>query len=150
LALVNDILKVYKIEENKVVLENTVFNLEDKILAIKNSLETIAKKNNNQIEVKMDSQLPEFLFGDSIRLSQIIMNLLSNSLKFTKNGKVSVIIDLVKKENDLYYISFKIIDNGIGIPKQYQEKVFEKFVQIERIDEDYQGTGLGLTIVQKL
>ena len=150
LALVNDILKVYKIEENKVVLENVVFNLEDKLITIKDSLETIARKNNNQIEVKVDQQLPEFLYGDAIRLSQIIMNLLSNSLKFTKNGKVSVTANLRKKENNFYYITFQVIDNGIGIPKQYQEKVFEKFVQIERREEDYQGTGLGLTIVHKL
>ncbi len=150
LALVNDILKVYKIEENKVVLENVVFNLEDKLVTIKDSLETIARKNNNQIEVKVDQQLPEFLYGDAIRLSQIIMNLLSNSLKFTKNGKVSVTANLRKKENNFYYITFQVIDNGIGIPKQYQEKVFEKFVQIERREEDYQGTGLGLTIVHKL
>ena len=150
LSLVNDILKVYKIEENKVILEDNIFNLVDVIENIKESLETISRKNNNKIHVLVDAAIPEFLIGDKIRLSQIIINLMSNSLKFTHNGKVTITADLEKKENGLFHIKFKVIDTGIGIPKKYQESVFDKFVQIERREDDYQGTGLGLTIVKKL
>lgn len=150
LSLVNDILKVYKIEENKVILEDNIFNLVDTIENIKESLETISRKNNNKIQVLVDSSIPEFLIGDKIRLSQIIINLMSNSLKFTNNGKITIKADLDKIEDQHYFIKFKVIDTGIGIPKKFQASVFDKFVQIERREDDYQGTGLGLTIVKKL
>ena len=150
LSLVNDILKVYKIEENKVVLENKVFCLEDVVKNIKESLETIARRNNNKIEINIDNRIPQFLIGDKIRLSQIIINLMSNSLKFTQNGRVNLNAFLNNVIGEDYFIEFKVIDTGIGIPKKYQQAVFEKFVQIERKEDDYQGTGLGLTIVKKL
>jgi CheY-like chemotaxis protein len=78
------------------------------------------------------------------------MNLVSNALKFTKNGQVSLTADLKKVENKKYFIEFKVKDTGIGIAKEDQEKIFDKFVQIERKEEDYQGTGLGLSIVSRL
>ena len=82
---------------------------------------------------------------------QIIMNLISNALKFTKNGEVFIIADLKRVEDKVYFIEFKIKDTGIGIAKEHQDKVFDKFVQIERKEEeDYQGTGLGLAIVSSL
>lgn len=150
LALVNDILKVYKIEENKVVLENNLFHLKDKLETIKDSLETISRNNNNKILIDVSPKVPEFLIGDNTRLSQIIINLLSNSLKFTNNGIVNLKVDLKEKVDDNYYLIFQVADTGVGIPKKYQQSVFDKFVQIERKEDDYQGTGLGLTIVKKL
>lgn len=150
LSLVNDVLQINKIEENKIVLENLIFNLSDEINTICNSVEYIADKNNNKLVVEIDTEIPEFLIGDKLRLSQIIMNLVSNALKFTKNGEVVISADLKSSNNTLYDIEFKIRDNGIGIPKEHQEKIFEKFVQIERREEDYQGTGLGLSIVSSL
>lgn len=150
LALVNDVLKVHKFEENNVVLENNLFNIEEKLYIIKDSLRVIAKKQHNKIVINVDSRIPKFVLGDSIRLSQIIINLVSNSLKFTTNGTVSITTKLVKKESNLVYISFTISDTGVGIPLEYQDKIFDKFVQINRKEDDYQGTGLGLTIVKKL
>ncbi len=150
LSLVNDILKVYKFEENKVELENNLFNLEDKLETIKNTMDNIALKYNNDIHIKVDKNIPEYIIGDSIRLSQIIINLVSNSLKFTHNGKVTIEAKLDRIEGALCYIKFKVKDTGSGIPKEYQSKVFDKFVQIDRKEDDYQGTGLGLTIVKKL
>ncbi len=150
LSLVNDILKVYKFEENNVVLENNLFNLEDKLETIKNSLDNIALKYNNDILIRVDKKIPEYIIGDSIRLSQIILNLVSNSLKFTHDGKVTISANLDKSENEIIFIKFEVTDTGTGIPKEYQDKVFDKFVQIDRKEDDYQGTGLGLTIVKKL
>lgn len=150
LSLVNDILKVYKIEENQVVLEDMVFNLQDELTIIKDSLHFLAIKNSNQIDINVDVNIPEILVGDKIRLSQIFINLMSNSLKFTNKGKIKVKADLVEKIGTKCYLKFQVIDNGIGIAKQDQEKVFEKFVQVYRKEDDYQGTGLGLTIVKKL
>ncbi|MDN3677583.1 response regulator [Flavobacterium paronense] len=150
LSLVNDILQINKIEEKRIVLENLIFNLTDEITLIKNSVEYIADKNNDVFTVEIDTAIPEFLIGDKLRLSQIIMNLVSNALKFTKNGEVAVIADLKKVEGKVYFIEFKVKDTGIGIAKEHQDKVFDKFVQIERKEEDYQGTGLGLSIVSSL
>jgi len=124
--------------------------LTDEINLIKNSVEYIADKNNDVLIVEIDTAIPEFLIGDKLRLSQIIMNLVSNALKFTKNGEVAIYADLKNVEGKTYFIEFKIKDTGIGIAKEDQEKIFEKFVQIERKEEDYQGTGLGLSIVSSL
>ncbi|MFN3969571.1 response regulator [Flavobacterium sp.] len=150
LSLVNDILQINKIEEKRVVLENLIFNLTDEITTIQNSVEYIADKNNNKLIIEIDTAIPEFLIGDKLRLSQIIMNLLSNALKFTKNGDVALIADLKEVEGSKYFIQFKVKDNGIGIANEHQDKIFDKFVQIERKEEDYQGTGLGLSIVSRL
>ena len=150
LSLVNDLLQINKIEENKIELEHLIFNISDEIQTIVESLDFIAKKNNNTLVTEIDSTIPEFLLGDKLRLSQIFINLVSNALKFTNNGEVKVVAKLNRIEGTLNYIDFKIIDNGVGIAKGDQEKIFEKFVQIERKESDYQGTGLGLSIVRKL
>ncbi len=150
LSLVNDILQINKIEENKVVLENLTFNISDEITMIKNSLSFLSQKNNNVITVHIDAGIPEYLIGDKLRLAQILMNLVSNALKFTKDGEVEIRVDLSKIEGKNYFLDFLIKDNGVGIASVDQGKIFEKFVQVGRKDEDYQGTGLGLSIVKRL
>ena len=150
LSLVNDLLQINKIEENKIVLENMIFNVSDEIKSIIESLEFIAIKNNNKLIYKVDNSIPEFLIGDKLRLSQVFMNLVSNALKFTKDGEVIITARQDRVEGTKHYLYFSVKDNGVGIAKEDQEKIFEKFVQIERKEGDYQGTGLGLSIVQKL
>jgi signal transduction histidine kinase/CheY-like chemotaxis protein len=150
LSLVNDILQINKIEENKVVLENLTFNISDEIAMIKNSLSFLAQKNNNIISIFIDPTIPEYLIGDKLRLAQILMNLVSNALKFTKNGQVEIIVNLENTKGKFYYLEFQVKDNGVGIATVDQSKIFEKFVQVGRNDEDYQGTGLGLSIVKRL
>ncbi|WP_254921227.1 response regulator [Flavobacterium sp. ov086] len=150
LSLVNDILQINKIEENKVVLESLTFNISDEITMIKNSLSFLSQKNNNKINVSIDPDIPEYLIGDKLRLAQIVMNLVSNALKFTKDGEVEIIVNLDRIEEKLYFLDFLIKDNGVGIAAVDQGKIFEKFVQVGRKDEDYQGTGLGLSIVKRL
>src|SRR5690606_13995765 len=90
LTLVNDILQINKIEENKVVFENSEFNIAEEIDMIKNSLSFLAKKNNNLILVEIDPNIPDSLLSDKLRLGQILMNLISNALKFTLNGEVVI------------------------------------------------------------
>lgn len=150
LSLVNDLLQINKIEENKITLENMIFNVTDEIVTIVDSLEFIAVKNNNKLYTEIDSKIPEFLIGDKLRLSQVFMNLVSNALKFTKDGSVTVVAKLDRIEGSIYFLYFEVKDTGVGIAKEDQEKIFEKFVQIERKEGDYQGTGLGLSIVQRL
>lgn len=150
LSLVNDVLQINKIEENRIVLENMTFNISDEINMIKNSLSFIAKNHDNRINVYIDPAIPEYLIGDKLRLSQILINLVSNALKFTKNGEVNIKVNLLRCEDKLCFIEFKIEDNGIGIAKEDQDKIFDTFVQIGRKEIDYQGTGLGLAIVKRL
>ena len=150
LALVNDVLQINKIEENRIVLEKKVFNIADEIEFIKDSMSFLAKKHQNIIEVAIDPAIPEYLIGDKLRFSQIIMNLVSNALKFTHNGTVSISANLVNVKGKLHFIAFDIRDTGVGIAEENQEKIFDKFVQLERKEIDYQGTGLGLSIVKQL
>lgn len=150
LSLVNDLLQINKIEENKITLEKMIFNLSEELTTIIESLEFIAIKNNNKIIAEIDPAIPEFLIGDKLRLSQIFMNLVSNALKFTKEGEVLITAKHQKVEEAKHFIHFQIKDSGIGIADEDQDKIFEKFVQIGRKEGDYQGTGLGLSIVQRL
>jgi len=150
LSLVNDILQINKIEENRIVLETLTFNVSDEINMVKNSLSFISQSHNDKITIKIDPSIPEYLIGDKLRLAQILMNLMSNALKFTKNGEVIVSANLVKVEDKFHYVEFQISDNGIGIAAADQDKIFEKFVQVGRKENDYQGTGLGLAIVKRL
>lgn len=150
LSLVNDILQINKMEENRLELEKHTFNLADEISTIKNSMQFLANKNNNELIAEIDTDIPEMLLGDKLRLSQVLMNLISNALKFTRDGEVIVSAEQVRVEGKLHYLQFKVCDTGIGIAEADQEKVFDKFVQIERKTDDYQGTGLGLSIVRRL
>ena len=123
-------LQINKIEENRIVLESLTFNISDEITMVKNSLSFIAQNNNNKIVVNIDPAIPEYLIGDKLRLSQILMNLVSNALKFTKNGTVTIFADLDRTEGTMNFIKFKVTDNGIGIAKEDQDKIFDKFVII--------------------
>ena len=92
----------------------------------------------------------KFIKTDLTRFSQILINLISNSLKFTKNGVVSIKLQLLEEDN-VQKIQIQIEDNGIGIPEEYLEKIFEKFVQVDvNLNEQYKGTGLGLSIVKTI
>jgi CheY-like chemotaxis protein len=125
-------------------------NVADEINMVSNSLSFIATRNNNMVITEIDPTIPEFLVGDKIRLSQILMNLVSNALKFTQNGEVKIKASLDRSENSLCYIKFEVIDTGMGIAEKDLGKIFDKFVQIDRKEDDYQGAGLGLSIVKKL
>lgn len=150
LSLVNDLLQINKIEEKNIELENHTFNLIDELQLIERSLTYMAERNLNKIIVKTDPKIPELLVGDKIRLSQILMNLVSNALKFTREGLVTVEVNQCSAHDGLVELEFKVSDTGIGISKDDLSKIFEKFVQVGRKEDDYQGTGLGLSIVQKL
>ena len=150
LSLVNDILQMNKIEEKRITLENEPFNIGEEITTITNSVQYIAKNNHNSLHVSIDEKIPRLIIGDKLRLSQIMMNLTSNALKFTKNGAVNVDVTLIKVIKNFHYIEFKVSDNGVGIAPADQAKIYDMFVQVSRKDDDYQGTGLGLAIVKKL
>jgi CheY-like chemotaxis protein len=147
---VNDILQLNKMDDKHTVLVNEVFNLSEEMETITNSVQYIAENNVNELTITIDKAIPKYLLGDKLRLSQIIMNLTSNALKFTRNGQVSIAMNQIDVKDNIHNIEFKITDTGVGIAPADQEKIFEMFVQVSRSDEDYQGTGLGLSIVKKI
>ncbi len=151
LTFINEILEFNRIESSNVVAEHINFNLKLLLENIQNSLKELAATNNNKYTIEIDERIPDVLIGDPTKLSQIFMNLINNALKFTQNGQVKVVAQLLSNEDEMAKIHFKIIDTGIGIPEDKQEAIFDSFSQgsIE-INRKYGGTGLGLNIVKKL
>ncbi len=151
LSFINDILEVNRIESDKIEVEKINFNLKNLLQNIQDSLKEIANEKNNTFMLHVDEKIPEILIGDPTKLSQIFINLTNNSLKFTKNGFVKVLAYLDSNTEDEVLVSFKVSDNGIGIPDEKQEAIFESFSQGSvEINRKYGGTGLGLSIVKKL
>ncbi|AEE18471.1 hybrid sensor histidine kinase/response regulator [Dokdonia sp. 4H-3-7-5] len=150
LALVNDVLHLNKLEEQEGgVLENELFSIRDLIKNIAKSFEFMRDQNSNEIIISIAPTIPDVLIGDATKLSQILMNLIGNSCKFTEHGTISLDILQNKESPDTISLTFKITDNGIGIPKEKQQQIFDEFIQISK-NTKYQGTGLGLPIVNKI
>tara|TARA_R110002050_G_scaffold165223_1_gene295575 strand:+ start:1021 stop:3240 length:2220 start_codon:yes stop_codon:yes gene_type:complete len=151
LNFINDILHINKIDANKLEPLNMEFNLNKVIHEVINSLTQSAKANNTKLILEYDAEIPGHLLSDPLKLSQIFMNLIGNSIKFTKGGEVKVVAKLLNKVEDDVTIYFEVSDNGIGISKEKQKSIFEGFEQGSiQINREYGGTGLGLTIVKSL
>ncbi len=150
LALINDVLQLSKIETNEVKLEKVSFDLRSLIEGIVNSLHSKQKNNDNDVHIDIDKNIKTTLLGDSVRLSQILINLIGNALKFTKKGNIWVKVKCLDFTNDNYHLRFIVKDDGIGIPKSKQQTIFENFAQVKNQNQEYEGTGLGLAIVKKL
>ncbi|MDK2946376.1 PAS domain-containing sensor histidine kinase [Geotoga petraea] len=151
LNLLDELMDLSKIEANKMDLDSIKFSP----LKIYNSLYLSYKSNlyskNIDFEVDYDKNIPDNLFGDPIKLRQILDNLLSNSFKFTKNGKVSMLFSLESLKGNIANLKITILDTGIGINESNLEKIFEAFSQGDLSTKDqFGGTGLGLFIVKKL
>lgn len=151
LHFINDILEINRIESENIPIEKINTNLRSLLQNIQNSFKEIATENNNTFIMDIDPSIPVNLICDPTKMSQIFMNLINNSLKFTKNGYVKLSAKLDESKDKNLSISFKVSDNGIGIPEDKQESIFDSFSQgsIE-INRKYGGTGLGLAIVKKL
>lgn len=149
--LINDVLQINKIESPNFEIEEIEFNIRKKIENICKSLSAIAKQNNVTCEVNIDENIPKNVIGDPTKLTQILINLISNAIKFSGNGNVTTNINLIKKTQEEVTIKFEVIDNGMGISKDKQDLIFEDFTQgSTEISRKFGGTGLGLTIVKKL
>lgn len=151
LSIINDILDFSKIESGKIVLEKEDFNLEILVEGIHNALGMEAEAKSIDLNLNLDSKLPKYVNGDSVRLNQILLNLISNSIKFTEKGFVNISVSIAETLPDSWKIRFTITDTGIGIPKDMQNSIFESFTQAsQETTRKYGGTGLGLTITKQL
>ncbi len=150
LSLINDVLQLNKLEsQTGQEVQNSYFKIESLIYSILQTFEFINQQNNNTVSVDIDSAMPEVLSGDQMKISQVLMNLISNASKFTQDGFIDISIQSTRKEEQNIELLFCIKDTGIGIPEEKQSKIFDEFTQITN-SSDYEGTGLGLPIVNKI
>ncbi|TXE16543.1 response regulator [Psychroserpens burtonensis] len=151
LTFINDILQINKIEANKVDLDPVLFNLKTKVENVCSALNNQASNNNTKMHYDYQSNLPETFIGDNLKISQILINLIGNSIKFTKDGDIWVRVSSINNNGNDHTLRFEIEDNGIGISKEKQDNMFESFSQGSiQINRKYGGTGLGLSIVKGL
>lgn len=151
LVIINDILDFSKIESGKIEFEEVNFDLENKIQEIRKTFIFKAEEKNIGLKFRLSNRVPKFIMGDPFRLNQILLNLLSNAVKFTKEGTVSLFVDLVEELNESVILKFEVADTGIGIPKDKLASVFESYTQAYTdITRRFGGTGLGLAITRQL
>lgn len=151
LNFINDILEINRLESDKVVVEKVSFNISELIDNIASSFNEFLATNNVKYHQNIDPKISYFVIGDPTKLSQILINLINNAIKFTKNGDVWLSISEKSSNNNEVELFFEIKDNGIGIPIDKQKEIFESFSQGSvEINRTYGGTGLGLSIVKKI
>lgn len=151
IVLINDILDLAKVDAGKMTFEQIPFKMATSISSMVHLFETKIQEKNLELITEYDKNIPEVLVGDPIRLNQIILNLVSNAVKFTNKGKIIVRVKMLKENSDNVTIEFSIIDSGIGIEKNKIKDIFENFHQASHVTSRlYGGTGLGLAIVKQL
>lgn len=151
LALVNQILDLSKVEAGKLDLELRSFNLQSLSNNIQSMFFQAAADKDLKLTIEYDEGIPSSLIGDPLRISQILINLVGNSVKFTHSGEIKVTVSMSSADSKRCFLQFKVRDTGIGIDERVQEKIFNSFVQGEdSTTRNFGGTGLGLAITRQL
>ena len=151
LGLINDILDLSRIEAGKVVLENVDFNLQTLLESLNNAYRPLAEAKGLRYISQSDVASPLWLHGDIARIRQILTNLIGNAIKFTAKGEVAVDCRILENSGQQVSLLFTVRDTGIGISQEQQEKLFQRFQQLDgSLTRRYGGTGLGLAISRQL
>jgi len=151
LNFINDILEINRLESDKIQIEKISFNLSELITNIATTFNEFVNENNVNFHISIDKTINNQIIGDITKLSQILINLINNAIKFSKNGDVWLNIKKTNENDSCISLFFEVKDNGIGIPIEKQDTIFESFSQGSvEINRTYGGTGLGLSIVKKL
>ncbi len=151
LTVINDILDFSKIEAGKMDIQAVPFNLPECLERPLKLLAVNAAQKGLELNCRMVKGLPDAVVGDSMRLRQVLVNLVGNAIKFTDQGEVSVTAQLISRAGDQQIIQFTVADTGIGIPPEKQARIFDAFTQVDgSTARRFGGTGLGLTICRKL
>lgn len=151
LALINNVLQINKIDADKVEVESISFDLDHLIHDIIDSLRKSIEDKGNTVTISIDENIPCRVKGDSLKISQILINLIGNAIKFTENGTIWVSANITAETTDTLSLLFSVKDEGIGVSKKKQKLIFEDFSQESmQVNRKYGGTGLGLAIVKKL
>lgn len=151
LALVNDILDLSKIEAGMMSLEETRFSLHSLLSSVGAMFSEKVREKSLAFAIHIDPEVPDILSGDAVRLTQILVNLISNAVKFTEKGKIGVDIHVLEQTEEAVRVQICICDTGIGISEEKQQSIFERFQQADtETTRKFGGTGLGLAIVKQL
>ena len=151
LSLINDILDFSKIESGKMELIEETYHLDELIKNIVNMIKTRAEKKNLNFNVHVDPNIPNELFGDSVRIRQVVVNFLTNAVKYTHVGSVTFNIYFEQRSKTDIFIKFSVQDTGIGIKDEDKQKLFKDFERFDsKKNKNIEGTGLGLAITYKL
>jgi PAS domain S-box-containing protein len=151
IVLINDILDLAKVDAGKMIFEQTPFRMTQSLAAMLHVFEPKIKEKNLDLIQEFDTRIPEVLIGDPVRLHQIILNLISNAIKFTSEGSITVKVYLLHEDDTHVTIEFAVSDTGIGILEEKIHTIFENFQQASSgTARLYGGTGLGLAIVKQL
>ena len=151
IVLINDILDLAKVDAGKMTFEQTPFKMSLSISAMLHLFETKIQEKNLKLVKEYDDRIPDVLVGDPVRLHQIILNLVSNAVKFTSRGSITVSVHLLSEDEEKVTIEFAVTDTGIGISESKLDNIFENFQQATSgTSRLYGGTGLGLAIVKQL
>lgn len=151
LTLVNDVLDFTKMESGMIVFEKTQFNFRDFMNELKRTYSFRTDEKGIELRIEYNNKLPVELIGDPIRLNQVMSNLISNAVKFTKEGYIKISVTELKRDKKSIDLLFSVEDTGIGIPEDKFDAIFENYTQAsEDTTRIFGGTGLGLSIVKKL
>ncbi|MES2590562.1 MAG: ATP-binding protein [Bacteroidota bacterium] len=151
LVIINDILDFSKIQSGKFVFEEIEFKLSKVIGSLTELMLPKANEKNIRLVSVINSDVPEYLIGDPTRLNQIFLNLLGNSIKFTTQGEIKIMVEALSEKDDTVELKFSVIDTGIGISPDKLAMIFEEFTQeSHETNRKYGGTGLGLAIAKQL
>jgi signal transduction histidine kinase/ActR/RegA family two-component response regulator len=151
LSIVNELLDFSKIISKKITFDKEPFEPELVIKNLIHLLEFRALEKSNKLTYQIHSNVPKVLVGDAVRLNQVLLNLVENSVKFTHHGTIDIAISLLHETNESAELEFKVKDSGIGIPENKLNSIFENFSQVDsKTTRKYGGTGLGLSISKQL
>jgi len=151
LELINNILDFSKLESAPIDLEETPFRIETTVMEVLEIMLMKARQKGLELTYEINDPSDGVYRGDPMRMRQILLNLVSNAVKFTERGKVTVEVTSTPTEEGIYVLRFAVIDTGIGIPENALDQLFDAFTQVDSsTTREYGGTGLGLTICKRL
>ncbi len=153
LSLINDILDFSKIEAGELKIENRPFNLYDTVNSSLNTVKVLAEQKNRALKLRctIADDVPLAVIGDKLRLRQILLNLLNNSVKFSERGTIDLAVSRLQARGDTLQLQFEVRDTGIGIAPDKQKNIFDEFTQEDdSLTRQFKGTGLGLAICRQL
>jgi len=149
--IINDILDLAAIESGKLSFEKIAFNLKDFLPSLISTFMYQAREKRISLDYHIDESLNKILVGDPVRLNQILINLISNAVKFTHTGSIKVLCKTEKEQKGICWVRIEVTDSGVGIPQDKLDTIFESFSQADAsVTRKYGGSGLGLTIVKQL
>ncbi|WP_298316446.1 response regulator [uncultured Aquimarina sp.] len=150
LTLINNVLQINVLESEEIIPIKKPFNLKELTQNIINSFSYAIENSNNSLDLEFDPDLSETLNGNPGILSQVLMNLISNALRFTRNGNVLFSVQLINKKGNVNHISFKVTHDGDEVSEEDEKSIYQEFIGIENVKKSYLGTSVNSTIVKRL